>query len=252
MFQIKGKVALIVGQARGITLELARQLLQNQVKAVVIAEPLTEVGKIAIQKLKDDFGEMRVQLLQVDILNPRELEAVFVTAIKLFDQLDIVINNVGVVDEGDIDRGQNIATLTAMRSTKLAVEVYLPQHKLGTEGVVINVNSVVSLGNSSSLKLGGLSGLLAGNQYEKNNVRVISLYLGSVQSEILGGLVTSQLVQSIRDIPDLRIQPGTESIGRALIGAIEQGASGSSWVGIKQQMPESLAQGNWSLAQMRL
>lgn len=94
-----------------------------------------------------------------------------------------------------------------MRSTKLAVNVYLPQHKLGTEGVVINVNCVVSLGNTPNL-LTGLSGLTAGNQYERNNIRVVSLFLGVSQPEILGGLMTSQLVQTISNIPDLRIQPG--------------------------------------------
>ncbi|KAK9738060.1 short chain dehydrogenase [Popillia japonica] len=251
MFQIKGKVALLVGPCRGVCCEITRQLLQNHVRVVVIAEPINEVGKIQVQKLKDEFGEMRIYLLQVDILNPKELESVYLTTIKLFDHLDIVINNVGTIDESDIDRNMTLTTITAMRSTKLAVNVYLPQHKLGTEGVVINVNCVVSLGNTPNL-LTGLSGLTAGNQYERNNIRVISLFLGVSQPEILGGLMTSQLVQTISNIPDLRIQPGLESAGRALIGAIEQGVNGSSWVGVRQSVPESLIQGNWSLSQMRL
>lgn len=44
-------------------------------QVVVIAEPINEVGKIQVQKLKDEFGEMRIYLLQVDILNPKELES---------------------------------------------------------------------------------------------------------------------------------------------------------------------------------
>lgn len=95
-----------------------------------------------------------------------------------------------------------------MRSTKLAVNVYLPQHKLGSEAVVVNINSVVSLGSSPGLNVGGLSGLAAGTQYEKNNVKVISLYVGSSQQEMLTGLATNQLVQTINSISDLKIQPG--------------------------------------------
>lgn len=46
-------------------------------QAVVIAEPVGEIGKIAVQKLREEFGEMRVYLLQVEITNPKEIESVY-------------------------------------------------------------------------------------------------------------------------------------------------------------------------------
>jgi len=272
MFQIQGKVALLVGAGRGIGIELARQLLQQQIKAVVIAESNPEFGRLVVQKLRDEFGEKRVILVQADILNPKELESVFMNTVKLFNQLDIVINNLGLVDENDVDLTQNTSMLMAMRSTKLAVNIYIPQNKLGTEGVVINLNSVVSLGNTPGLNVGSLAGLSAGMQYERNNIRVISLFLGFSKADLLGGLAVNQLVQRWEEIPDLRIQPGMESAGKALISAIEQGVNGSSWVGIRQpqqqlqhqlqqqqqqqqqqQFPsDPLLQGNWSFNQLRL
>lgn len=94
--------------------------------------------------------------------------------------------------------------LTAMRSTKLAVNVYLPQYKSDTEGVVININSVVSLG----LNVGSVIGLTGGIQYEKNNVRVISLYVGCSRNDMLSGLMTNNLVQTIGNISELTSQSG--------------------------------------------
>ena len=112
MDSVVGKVVLITGGAGDIGLAMVKQLLQNGAKVnyqnstnefqntfqgaaiVDISEETRIVDEIA-----DVFGKDKVAFIKADITVKEELEAAFDKTIEIYQQLDIVINNAGIVDE---------------------------------------------------------------------------------------------------------------------------------------------------------
>ena len=68
---------------------------------MAIVDISEEAGFRAINEIVKIFGENKATFIKADVTKKTELEAVFETTIKTYNQLDIVINNAGKVDEFD-------------------------------------------------------------------------------------------------------------------------------------------------------
>ena len=88
--KLKGKRALVTAGAQGIGLAISRRLLDAGCKVVVHYFSSAD----AANELKKEFGD-RVEVLQADLTDPAQTEAMVGKAIEAMGGLEILINNAG-------------------------------------------------------------------------------------------------------------------------------------------------------------
>ncbi|VVD04923.1 unnamed protein product [Leptidea sinapis] len=117
--ELKGKVALITGAAAGIGLSYCEELLKNGAK-VSLCDIDSEIGEHVADELGVKYGRKNVLFCQCDVTDYPQYEEAFEMTIKVFNRLDIVINNAGVMND---------------RFWELEVDVNLDQYHVNLSGV---------------------------------------------------------------------------------------------------------------------
>uniref|UniRef100_A0A1Y1LQB1 Uncharacterized protein n=1 Tax=Photinus pyralis TaxID=7054 RepID=A0A1Y1LQB1_PHOPY len=104
MFNVAEKVALVTGGAHGIGLAIVRELLHNGVKGVAILDVNEALGQEALQQIRNEFGDGKARFLRVDVSSRQEFGEAFRKAVDIFKQLDIVVNNAGILNDLDWEK----------------------------------------------------------------------------------------------------------------------------------------------------
>ena len=92
-FDYKGQVALITGSSSGLGVQMAKALANQGANIVLLArrkEMLEEVAK----EIKETYG-VETLPIQCDITNTAQVDAAVDEVLKVFNRIDIVINNAG-------------------------------------------------------------------------------------------------------------------------------------------------------------
>jgi all-trans-retinol dehydrogenase (NAD+) len=152
MRAIHGKRVVLTGGAMGIGLSTAKRLLKERctvtiwdIRADAIEQALSELAPLG-----KAFGYV------CDVTDKRRVYELAATAVQDMGQVDILINNAGVVfggnllDKSDEDWERTIAVnLTSLLYT---IRAFLPAMYERNEGHIVNLSSA-----SSTLGVGGLS-----------------------------------------------------------------------------------------------
>ncbi|WP_334194548.1 SDR family oxidoreductase [Pararhodobacter sp.] len=93
---LNGRTAMVTGGARGIGLELTRQLLARGCRVIVIGQNQTRLAT-----LERDFPGA-VVTRRADLSSPAEVDALVVDLVRDHPAIDILINNAGVQREMDL------------------------------------------------------------------------------------------------------------------------------------------------------
>ncbi|XP_017781862.1 PREDICTED: 15-hydroxyprostaglandin dehydrogenase [NAD(+)]-like, partial [Nicrophorus vespilloides] len=158
----------------------------------------------------------------------------FKKCVDHFGNLDIVVNNAGVI--GNIEMVIKTNLLALVEISNLAFFDYLPKYRKGKEGVIINIGSVGGLYPFHVLPDYSASkhGVVAYTQaigtkahYQNTQVNVIGLCPGGTDTDIFKG-VPEYYQQFMKDI-DFGLQP-PEIVGEALIKVLKEGSNGSIWI----------------------
>jgi 3-oxoacyl-[acyl-carrier protein] reductase len=141
----KGKTAIVTGAARGIGLEIARQLAEGGAR-VVLVDVLEDQLKEAAGNLP---GAEEVLTFAVDVTDEAAVEALFDEVIEKAGRVDILVNNAGITrddlllrmdaDEWDLVMAVNLKGTFLM--TKHASR-YMVRQKAGR---IVNMASVSGL-----------------------------------------------------------------------------------------------------------
>ena len=130
------KTVLITGAYRGLGYEVARQLSARGWKVIVTARK-REQGAAAAAKLKD------ASFLELDINN----DASVARAAKAVSELDVLINNAAIIEDGDQDiltiRPELVARTieTNALGTLRVTQAFIPQLLRSAAGRIVNVSS---------------------------------------------------------------------------------------------------------------
>jgi len=162
---LKDKIAIVTGAARGIGREIAITLANAGATIVAVDINLEGVNKV-VEEIVD---KKRGLAVKVDVSLKRDVDLMVKEVLKKFSTIDILINNAGVcylrpfneISENEWDKVMAIN----LKGTFLCCQSVLPIMKEKNRGCIINLTSLAA-------KTGGI---LVGAHYSASKAGVTSL-----------------------------------------------------------------------------
>lgn len=143
--KFENKVVLVTGSGSGIG-EAVAILFAKEGANVVIVDCNEETANETGEKCKE-FGKS-VLVIKSDISKPEEAKNAIDRTIDKFGHLDVLINNAGIVRQGDILSGTIMNTYDEVLNTNLRSVVLMTSmsstYLTKTKGCIINTSSVLS------------------------------------------------------------------------------------------------------------
>jgi len=138
---MKNNTILITGGTSGIGYELARQLCESN--AVII----TGRNREKLEKAKANLKN--VHTFQCDVANPQEIINLHQAVTTLFPELNIVMNNAGIMKKIDLQQEIDLLTLTQEIDTNVNGVIrmctqFVPHLKQQKNAAIINVSSALA------------------------------------------------------------------------------------------------------------
>lgn len=190
---LQGKVAIITGAAQGIGKETAQLFVEHGAK-VVVADIQMDKANETVKEIVANGGDATA--VKVDITSATDVEQLFQKAIKVYEKVDIVVNNAGFMDDfspvADIQDDYwlkiiDINLTGTMRMCRAAVQAFLSQQ----HGVIINLASAAGMNGSRAgvaytAAKHGVIGLTKNTafMYADQGIRCNALAPGGVNTEM--------------------------------------------------------------------
>jgi len=193
------RVAVVTGAAQGIGLACVRRFVESGAR-VVMAD-ISESGEVAAQQLGS-----AVSFVRTDVTRRADCDRLIEHAVQVFGQVDILINNAGIVHgadfldltESDFDRVLQVNLKGAFLCGQSAARRMIGQAARtdGSRGVIINmssINSVVAIANqvAYTVSKGGLNQLtkVMALALAPHGIRVMGIGPGSIATDMLKAAV---------------------------------------------------------------
>jgi NAD(P)-dependent dehydrogenase (short-subunit alcohol dehydrogenase family) len=189
-FSLRNKVVLITGGSRGLGLVLARHLADEDAKIVICARSIDE-----LQRASEDLGPRALHFLavQCDITDRKQVENMVEKVKKEMGNIDILINNAGIVQVGPMESMSDEDYEAAMK-VHFWGPFYTMNHVLPDmigmgEGLIVNIVSILGRVsfphllpyNTSKYALSGLSEGMS-SALRKYNIKITTVYPGLMRT----------------------------------------------------------------------
>jgi len=142
-YDLHGKVVLITGGSRGLGLAMARQFAEKGAKLVICARNKRQLENA---RLELEAKGAEVLALCVDVTSQPEVQNMVQQTIGRFGQLDVLVNNAGIMTVGpenvmevhDYKNVMNVNLWSALYTIKAAT----PHFNSQGEGRIVNICSI--------------------------------------------------------------------------------------------------------------
>ena len=144
--ELKDKVAIITGSARGIGKAIANKLAQNGATVVICDLKMDDV-----QPTVDEFNSagMNAIGLTVNVTDMKSVEALFDEVISKLGKIDILVNNAGItrdalivrMGEADWDSVLAVNLKGTFNCTKCVAKIMMKQRS----GKIVNIASIMGI-----------------------------------------------------------------------------------------------------------
>ena len=182
------KLAIVTGAARGIGLATALMFNENGYKVAIVDNDKEEIDNLS-------FKNENLKTFCFDISNDDELEKMYSQILEWHSRIDVLVNNAGVADFGNIEE-TNFKRWNEVMKTNLDGVFLCSQkaisHLKKTKGNIINIGSVHSINTSEKISsyatskaaIAGLTRNLC-LDLGKHQIRVNSISPGAVDTPML-------------------------------------------------------------------
>jgi 3-oxoacyl-[acyl-carrier protein] reductase len=225
MSDFKGKVAIVTGASRGIGKAIALELGSRGATVVVNYNKNADSANEVVEAIKAAGGNGLA--VQADVSDAEQVDTLFKTVTKEFNQIDILINNAGTARDNvimmlkpeDFDAVINTNLRSAWLCSKAASRAMMKKRY----GRIINITSVVGIAgnggqtNYAASKAGmiGLTKALA-KEIASRNVTVNAVAPGFIDTDMTSTLSEDIMKKAIDAIP-LGRQGKAEEVAKAVI-----------------------------------
>ncbi len=189
-YSFQGRTVLITGGSRGLGLVMARHFAAEGAKIAVCARDGEE-----LKRAKNDLETSGAEILTVvcDVRNQHEVEQMVEEVCNHYGQIDVLVNNAGVIQVGplevqtkeDFEDAMNVHFWGAYHT----MSAVIPQMKKRGEGKIVNISSIGGKMNvphlapycASKFALVGLSGAMR-VELAKDNIDVTTVCPGLMRT----------------------------------------------------------------------
>ena len=189
-YGFQDKVVLITGGSRGLGLVLAREFALENAKLAICARDGEE-----LKRAKKDLENRGAEVLDVvcDVRNQNEVEQMIEKVCSHYGQIDVLINNAGVIQVGplevqtkeDFEDAMNVHFWGAYHT----MSAVIPKMRERGEGKIVNISSIGGKMNvphlapycASKFALVGLSGAMR-VELAKDNIDVTTICPGLMRT----------------------------------------------------------------------
>ncbi|XP_076547062.1 uncharacterized protein LOC117607060 [Osmia lignaria lignaria] len=238
---VSEKNVLITGGASGLGCAFLNHFLKHGASKITILDIDADAGRKVELSVKKSYGE-KVHFIHVDVSDYQQTAEAFEKAAKLMNDIDIVINNAGILDERRWER-EIAVNIGGMVSTAFLAVKYLNRNELGHGGTLVNVSQHIDIRCTAQLPVYtatkhaiiGLSQSLAESyRYEKTGIRVITLCPGLTETALTvdsPNKLLSRVMKAdfVKNLEQLSIQT-PYVVAQGLMSILRIGESGSIWV----------------------
>lgn len=141
--ELKNSTVLITGGTSGIGLEFVKQLSEQGADIIVTGRNLDALNKTQVQY-------PNVHIFQSDVSNPYDIEKLYKDVIRQFPELNIIINNAGLMRLIDLqDTSLDLENINREIATNLSgtvqmVHQFLPHLLTKKSAAIVNVSSGIA------------------------------------------------------------------------------------------------------------
>ena len=195
------KTALITGASNGIGLDLTKKLIAEGINVIAV----TRSGEVA------NFSHAKLTVIQGDINSEESIANVAAEVNKLDISIDCLINNAGVLVDGDTNvptaAALNASFATNTTGTALFTEALL--NNIADGGQIIFLSTIMALLRAAAPNAPGyrmskaalnMYVVMLSERLAKRNIRVTALHPGWVQTRMGGETAPTTIEQSVNGI----------------------------------------------------
>jgi short-subunit dehydrogenase len=146
--QLRGKVVLITGASRGLGLAMAEEFGKKGARLALAARDAEELYRARTLLLQRGAAKNTedISVFPSDLRKPEDAEKLIQETTKHFAQVDILINNAGIITAGPVEN-QSIEDFKSVMETNFFSGLYcalsvLPQMLARREGAIVNIASL--------------------------------------------------------------------------------------------------------------
>ncbi|KAK2145862.1 hypothetical protein LSH36_651g02027 [Paralvinella palmiformis] len=141
--KLDGAVSVVIGGANGIGKSYCESLLEKKCR-VLLADIQTEVGQQTSEMLASRYGHDQVTFRKCNGVCEVDIRETLLEAKLRWGRLDIVINHVGILDEGNWKEVMDINIGSAILTAKVTEEI-LGKNNGGPGGVMVLTASAAAV-----------------------------------------------------------------------------------------------------------
>ena len=191
---LKGKVALVTGGARGIG-KAACERLARDGAAVAVTDVLDDEGKMVAAAIQKQGG--RAIYVRHDVSSEKDWSAAVDRVVRELGGLHVLVNNAGIAlnDDEEHETLEGFNKLIAINQTGawLGMKVAAPAMRRSGGGSMINISSIYGAvgGNGNAIAYHGSKGALrlmtksAALHFAKERIRVNSVHPGFITTPMV-------------------------------------------------------------------
>lgn len=190
------RLIVITGASSGFGLELAKEFAKDGYPLLLLARRIEKMEALNLPN---------TMCRKVDVTNKEEFEAAVREAEAEYGKVDLIVNNAGVMLQGDIATQDAKEWKTMLDVNVMGVmngmQIVMNDMKERKTGTIINVSSIAGVqafGNHAAYCASkfGVTGLtrVARGEMSPHNVRVLSIMPGAVSTELLGHTTDQNII----------------------------------------------------------